>query len=125
MVVLVAIGYFFRSPSDASGSRTKKTGNQTKARFRREESQPPSPKLVKRPWVAVANLENRGQEEHEPKCFGVSSYLRRILETIPTEYKFGVVPISGLMGFDSDLTPSEVYGKTGVRFLLKGALDLR
>jgi hypothetical protein len=84
-----------------------------------------SPKLVKRPWVAVADLENRGPEEHEPKCFGVSSYLRRILESIPTEYKFGVAPISSLMGFDSALTPGEVYAKTGMPFLLRGALDLR
>jgi tetratricopeptide (TPR) repeat protein len=87
----------------------------------------PLPKPIKRPWVAVSNLDNKsGRRRDEHKSFGVSRYLRSILETIPTEdLKFGVVPISDLMGLDSETPLRKVRNKTGARFVLKGFVDLR
>jgi hypothetical protein len=56
---------------------------------------PLKPEKVLRPLVGVLNLNNQsGREEYEPQCFGASSYLRRVLEAIPSSYRFGVVPNS-------------------------------
>jgi len=100
---------------------------------RNGDSEPDEPEIIspipiRRPWVAVMDLKNQGeQEKHEPQCFGVSSYLRRVFEVIPSDkYKFGVVPISELMGIKGDqISKNIVRKKTGARFLLEGHLDIR
>lgn len=88
---------------------------------------PPKPDKVLRPLVAILNLKNQsGREEHEPQCFGAGSYLRRVLEAIPSSYRFGVVPNSELVGIHRDgLSAGEILKETGAEFLLEGSLDLR
>lgn len=92
-----------------------------------DEIKKPKPDAVLRPLVAVLNLNNTGnREELEPQCFGISSYLRRVLESIPTSYRFGVVPNSELVGIHRErMSRSQILKETGAVYLFEGSLDLR
>lgn len=127
VVLLVTIGDFIRRDSQTSEPDTRRPDIPSASPDVQDEPPAFEPKLVRRPWVAVLDLENRsGNDEDEPRCFGVSNYLREILHSIPKDkYKIGVVPDSMLMGFERHTDRHEIRSRTGARFMLEGSLDLR
>ncbi|MGD2186828.1 MAG: tetratricopeptide repeat protein [Desulfobacterales bacterium] len=128
VVGVIGLGYFVGGAWLASKSKRPETKHVSDSTLQPPVSEGIAREAVRRPWVAVMDLKNQGgREKDEPQCFGVSSFLRRVLETVPSDkYKFGVVPLSELMGIKGDqLSKNEIRRKTGARFVLEGRLDLR